>query len=49
MSRNTFNYILENILGGLQKQIVTELPISPEMTLAIGLYKLKDGITIKLT
>ena len=40
MSRNTFNYILENIRGGLQKQIVTELPISPEMRLAICLYKL---------
>ena len=29
MNRNTFNYILESIRGGLQKQIVTELPISP--------------------
>ena len=35
--RNTFIYILENILGGLQKEIVTKLPISPEMRLAICL------------
>ena len=35
--RNTINYILENILGGLQKQIVTKLPISSEMRLAICL------------
>ena len=35
--RNTINYILEKILGGLQKQIVTKLPISPEMRLAICL------------
>ena len=40
MSRNTFNNILANIRGGFQKQIVTELPISPEMRLAICLYKL---------
>ena len=39
MSRNTFNYILKNIRGGLQKQIVTELPVSPEMMLAICFYK----------
>ena len=38
--RNTFIYILENILGGLQKEIVTKLPISPEMRLAICLQKL---------
>ena len=43
MSRNTFNYILENIRGGLQKQIVTELTICPEMRLAICLYKLARG------
>ena len=35
--RNTINYILEKILGGLQKQIVTKLPVSPEMRLAICL------------
>ena len=29
--------ILKSIWGGLQKQIVTELPISPEMRLAICL------------
>ena len=43
MSRNTFNYILENTRGALQKQIVTELLISPEMRLAICLYKLRRG------
>ena len=37
MNRNTFNYILKNIRGGIQKQIVNELPISPEMMLAICL------------
>ena len=35
--------ILENIRGGLLKQIVTELPISPEMSLAICLYILTRG------
>ena len=40
MSRKMFNYILEDIRGGLQNQIVTELPISQEMWLAICLYKL---------
>ena len=35
MSKNTFNYILENIRGELQKQIFTELQISPKMWLAI--------------
>ena len=43
MSRKMFNYILENIRGGLQNQIVTELPISQEMWLAICLYKLTRG------
>ena len=43
MSRNTFNYILENIRGGLQKQIVTDLTICPEMSLSICLYKLTRG------
>ena len=40
MSSNTFNYILENIQGGLQKQIVIKLAISSETTLVISLYKL---------
>ena len=35
--RKTINYILEKILGGLQKEIVTKLPISPKMRLAICL------------
>ena len=35
--------ILKSIWGGLQKQIVTELPISPEMRVAICLKKLKTG------
>ena len=39
-SSNTFNYILENIQGGLQKQIVIKLAISSETTLVISLYKL---------
>ena len=43
MSRDTFNYILENIRGELQKQIVTEFTIGPELRLAIFLYKLKRG------
>ena len=43
MSRNTFNHISKNIRGGLQKQIVTELPISAEMRLAICLYTLTRG------
>ena len=34
-------YVLENIQGRLQKQIITELPVSPEVRLAICLYKLK--------
>ena len=40
MNRNTLNYILENVREGLQKQIVTKLPISLEIKLAICLYKL---------
>ena len=35
LSRNTFTYILENIPGGLQKQIVIVLSISPELRLVI--------------
>ena len=43
--RNMFkyNYIRKNIWGGLQKQIVTKLPINPEIRLAICLYKLTRG------
>ena len=33
----------KKIRGKLQKQIVTKLPISPEMSLAIFLYKLTRG------
>ena len=40
MNRNTLNYILENVREGLQKQIVTKLPISLEIKLVICLYKL---------
>ena len=40
MSRNMSKYVLENIQGRLQKQIITELPISPEVRLGICLYKL---------
>ena len=44
MNRNMFSYILKNIRGGIQKQIVNELPISPEMRLAVCLWKLTRGV-----
>ena len=40
MSRNRFNYVLENIRGVLQTEIVTKLQIGPEMRLATCIYKL---------
>ena len=40
ISRNRFNYVLENIRGVLQKEIITELQIGPEMRLATCTYKL---------
>ena len=43
MNRNMFNYILENIRGGLQKQIVIELPVCLDMRLAICSYQLTRG------
>ena len=42
MYRNMFNS-LKNIWGGLQKQIVTEHPIRPEMRLSVCLCKLTRG------
>ena len=47
MSRNTFNYILENIRGGHQKKkkVATEILTSPEMRLAISLY-IKRGLPL---
>ena len=48
MSRNTFNYILENIREGHQKKkkkVATKILTSPEMWLAISLYK-KRGLPL---
>ena len=38
ISRNTFMYILERLRHKLTKEIVAELPVSPELRLAIFLY-----------
>ena len=43
VSRDTFEFILNKIQHRLQKQTITEVPISPEMRLAICLYKLGRG------
>ena len=40
ISRDTFKYILSEILVTIEKQNTAEEPISPEMRLAICLYKL---------
>ena len=40
ISRDTFKYILSEILVNIEKQHTTEEPISPEISLAICLYKL---------
>ena len=40
ISRDTFKYILSEILVNIEKQHTTEEPISPEIRLAICLYKL---------
>ena len=42
-SRNTFKYILSEIRVNTEKQHTAEEPISPEMRLAICLYKLSRG------
>ena len=43
VSRRTFCYILQHIRQDIQKQYVTELPISPEERLGICLYRLGRG------
>ena len=43
VSRRTFEYILQNIRHDILKEVVTELPISPECRLAICLYRLGRG------
>lgn len=43
MSRATFIYLLEKIRHKLEKEIVTELPVSPEQRLAIFLYRCGRG------
>ena len=41
--RNTFMYILERVRHKLTKEIVAELPVSPELRLAIFLYRCGRG------
>ena len=43
ISRNTFKYILSAIQVNIEKQHTVEEPASPEMRLAICLYKLSRG------
>ena len=43
MSRGTFLYILERIRHDIAKETVTEEPISPELRLAVCLYRLGKG------
>jgi len=43
MSRETFNYILEQVQEALTKKTLVEEPISPGFRLAITLYKLARG------
>ena len=43
MTRKTFNFILRRIQADIEKNIVTELPVSPECRLAICLYSLGRG------
>ena len=43
VSRETFMYILSFIRNDLEKQTITEVPISPECRLAICLYRLGRG------
>ena len=43
ISRNTFMYILEKVRHKLTKQIVAELPVSPEQRLGIFLYRCGRG------
>lgn len=43
VSRQTFNYILDNIRMDITKDIMSETPISPECRLAVCLYRLGRG------
>ena len=43
LSRNRFKYILSEIEVNIEKQHTAEEPISPDMRLAICLYKLSRG------
>ena len=43
VSRGTFLYILERIRHDIAKETVTEEPISPELQLAVCLYRLGKG------
>ena len=43
VTRKTFNVILKSIRPDIEKDVVTELPVSPECRLAICLYRLGRG------
>ena len=43
MSRETFRFILKSIRPDIEKNTVTEIPVSPECRLAICLYRLGRG------
>ena len=43
VSRETFHYILEKIRHKLERRTITEIPIPPDMRLALTLYKLGRG------
>ena len=43
MTRETFNYILENVRDDLIKKTLVEEPVAPDFRLAITIYKLSRG------
>ena len=43
VSRQTFHFILKSIRPDIEKNTVTEIPVSPECRLAICLYRLGRG------
>jgi hypothetical protein len=43
VTRETFNNILNSIHQDIEKDIIAELPITPECRLAICLYRLRRG------
>ena len=43
VSRETFDFILKSIRSDIEKNTVTEIPVSPECRLAICLYRLGRG------